>query len=140
MKPRLSLSLIIVVLSSTLIACTPWPEEGRGGFAERRPISSSSSTNLSPASFSPASSELSNLADRLQSAIERGARNSYAAQTAEAELQLTRAQRTWDAGFVEDYIKDYQVLVVLVQDVEAHVSGSNRQSRKRAKQGNTLSD
>jgi outer membrane murein-binding lipoprotein Lpp len=120
MRSKLSIFLLFAALSCAA-GCTPWPQEGGGGFAERHPIASSAT----------ASSELRSLADRLQSAIERGARQSYAAQTAEAELQLVRAQRTWDAGFVEDYIKDYQVLVVLVQDVEAHISGSNRSSRKR---------
>jgi hypothetical protein len=122
MKMQLKFAFLIPCIGLTsLTSCTPWPQEGGGGFAERHPIASSAT----------ASSELTSLADRLQFAIERGARQSYAAQTAEAELQLVRAQRTWDAGFVEDYIKDYQVLVVLVQDVEAHISGSNRSSRKR---------
>ncbi len=96
---------IAIFLCSFNAACTPWPIEGTGGFAERH-------SSVSP--------ELSNLADRLNYAIRRGARTSYAAQTAEAELQLIRAQRTWDAGFIEDYSKNYQLLEVLVRDVEAH--------------------
>lgn len=107
---------IAIFVCSLNAACTPWPIEGTGGFAERH-------SSISP--------ELSNLADRLNYAIERGARTYYAAQTAEAELQLTRAQRTWDAGFVEDYSKNYQLLEVLVRDVEAHTGISAKVSRKR---------
>ena len=115
---------ITAVLAFGLLnaGCTPWPIEGTGGFAERH-----SSTSPLP------SPELTNLSDRLNSAIKRGARTSYAAQTAEAELQLTRAQRTWDAGFIEDYIKDYQLLDVLVQDIESHIGASNKASRKRVR-------
>ncbi len=108
--------LAIGVLLLTVSACTPWPDEGSGGIAERRPVESS---------------ELSALADRLQATIERGSRNSYAAQTAEAELQLVRARRTWAAGFVEDYTTDYQVLEVLIRDIEAHVGASSTRRRKR---------
>jgi hypothetical protein len=123
MRSKLGILVICAGLSATA-SCTPWPDEGGGGFAERRP------------SQSP---ELLGLAHRLQNSIERGARHSYAAQTAEAELQLTRAQRTWSAGFVEDYIKDYQVLDVLVQDVEAHIGVSSRYQKKRGR-GSELSE
>ena len=110
----------ILALSVMNTACTPWPIEGTGGFAERH-----SSSSPVP------SQELIDLADRLNYAIERGARTSYAAQTAEAELQLTRAQRTWDAGFVADYARNYQLLDVLIKDVEAHISVSPKGLRKR---------
>ena len=86
--------------------CTAWPDEGTGGIAERKPTD-----NV----------EIARLESRLQDAIARGARNAYAAQTAEAELQLIRVRRTWTAGFQEDYITNFEVLEVLVTDIEAHV-------------------
>ncbi len=112
---KLITPIIFSALCTMNAACTPWPIEGTGGFAERR-------SSVSP--------ELSDLANRLKYAIEQGARTSYAAQTAEAELQLTRAQRTWDAGFIEDYTKNYQILEVLVRDIESHGT-STQGPRKR---------
>ena len=100
---RLGLAGLIVLLAA---GCTPWPDEGTGGIAERRPTE-----NV----------EITRLEMRLEDAIARGARNSYAAQTAEAELQLIRVRRTWTAGFTEDYITNYEVLQALVTDIEAHV-------------------
>ncbi len=92
-------------------ACTPWPNEGGGGISERRAVESP---------------ELSALADRLQNAIELGAHTSYAAQTAEAQMQLTRVRRLWEAGFIADYTIEYQKLDVLVQDIEAHITSRKR--------------
>ena len=93
--------------------CTPWPDEGTGGIAERRPSDND---------------ELESLELRLQDAIARGSRHSYAAQTAEAELQLIRTRRTWSAGFSEDYVRNYETLNVLVTDIERHVRGAAQRS------------
>jgi len=87
-------------------ACTPWPDEGTGGLAERR---------------APDNPDIARLESRLEDAIARGARHAYAAQTAEAELQLVRVRRTWSAGFAEDYLTNYELLDVLVTDIEAHL-------------------
>lgn len=103
---RLALIVALLSTAATLGGCTPWPDEGTGGIAERRPSENE---------------ELLRLERRLQDAIARGSRHSYAAQTAEAELQLIRTRRTWSAGFAEDYVTNYEVLDVLVRDIEAHV-------------------
>ena len=94
------------LLALLAAGCTPWPDEGTGGIAERKPTE-----NV----------EIARLELRLQDAIARGARHSYAAQTAEAELQLIRVRRTWSAGFSEDYITNYELLDVLVTDIEGHL-------------------
>ena len=100
---------LMLLLSAALAGaggCTPWPDAGTGGIAERRPSEND---------------ELLLLERRLADAIARGSRHAYAAQTAEAELQLIRTRRTWSAGFAEDYVTNYEVLDVLVRDIEAHV-------------------
>lgn len=97
---------LLCVTGALAAGCTPWPDEGTGGIAERR---------------EPDNVEIARLEARLQDAIARGARHSYAAQTAEAELQLIRVRRTWTAGFNEDYITNFEVLDTLVTDIEAHV-------------------
>ncbi|MBY0610789.1 MAG: hypothetical protein K2P80_01265 [Beijerinckiaceae bacterium] len=103
---RLALPAALGAALCGAVGCTPWPDEGTGGIAERRPAEND---------------ELQRLERRLEDAIARGSRHSYAAQTAEAELQLIRTRRTWSAGFAEDYVTNYEVLDVLVRDIEAHV-------------------
>lgn len=103
---RLVRAAALAVSCLASAACTPWPDEGTGGLAERR---------------APENPEIARLEARLQDAIARGARHAYAAQTAEAELQLVRVRRTWSAGFAEDFLTDYELLDVLVADIEAHL-------------------
>ena len=65
----------------------PWPDEGRGGLAERRP-----STDA----------RIDNLSDQLVVLISRNARYYAAAETADAERLLIQIRRQSEGGFPED--------------------------------------
>ena len=112
--------LLLSGMCACASGCTSWPEEGGGGIAERRPAE-----NV----------ELTALEIRLQDAIARGSRHAYAAQTAEAELQLIRTRRTWTAGFTDDYLTNFATLDVLVRDIEAHVRHRPQQRASGRKAG-----
>ena len=122
MRGRHPLSRVFALAMMAMIGsgCTPWPDEGTGGIAERRPTEND---------------ELASLEIRLDDVIARGSRHAYAAQTAEAELQLIRTRRTWSAGFVEDYVRNYEVLNVLVTDIERHVRSLPDRSALTRKRG-----
>lgn len=108
---------VILLVTGMIGGCTPWPDEGGGGIAERRPSDNS---------------ELAELELRLQDVIARGSRQHYAAQTAEAEIQLVRTRRTYSAGFAADYAANYQLLSLQVRDIEAHIPHSSGQRRKKS--------
>ena len=95
--------------------CTAWPDEGTGGLAERRPS---------------ADPVLAEMEARLDGVIARGARSKAAALTDEAEVQLIRARRSFEAGFVVDSARDAARLDRLLAAIESRVGAGSVLSRK----------
>ncbi|OYX89808.1 MAG: hypothetical protein B7X99_01680 [Rhizobiales bacterium 17-65-6] len=87
-----STPLFIVLLALTLAGCesssfVPWPPQGSGGLAERRP-----STDA----------RIDALQQRLFRQGERNARYYAAAEFQDAELMMIRVRRLSEGGFPED--------------------------------------
>ena len=93
-------------LMLALAACQSWPEDGRGGYAERRPI---------------ADPRLAELAQRFAHQREKGADRFAAGAVHEAQLLFIRAQRNHVAGFEDDVSRDLEGLRALLATIDRHL-------------------
>lgn len=90
--PRRATPLLLLAAGLALAGCeastfTPWPENGTGGLAERRP-----STDV----------RIDQLSDELITLIARNARYYAAAETDDAEKLLIKIRRQSEGAFGED--------------------------------------
>jgi hypothetical protein len=99
---------LLLALTGALPACTIWPEEGRGGFAERRMI---------------ADPVLQALVDRFEHQRQRGAERFAAGLADEAKTAFVRAQRNHSAGILDDFALDLAHLQRLLDRIELHIPG-----------------
>jgi hypothetical protein len=100
--------LLFLPLIGLLPACANWPEEGRGGFAERRAIADPS---------------LQALADRYERQRQRGSERLAAGLADEAKTAFVRAQRNHNAGILDDFAVDLAHLQMLLDRIERQISG-----------------
>ena len=101
--------LLFLPLLAALTACTSWPQEGRGGFAERRAI---------------ADPALQSLAFRFETQRRRGADRFAAGLVDEAITAFVRAQRNEMAGIHDDFAVDLAHLQSLLDRIERHIPGN----------------
>ena len=80
-------AVLAFLVITGLQACTPWPGPATGGFAERHP------TDWPP---------LIALEHRYNGAVQAGAERWTAGPIVDARLLLTRAQREYEGGLIED--------------------------------------
>lgn len=114
-----ALQFLILPAALLLAGCessnfVPWPPEGTGGYAERRP-----STDA----------RIDALQQRLFRLAERNARYYAAAEFQDAELTLIRVRRLSEGGFPEDCeieIARLKVLMDRIARVLAAKSGSGK--------------
>ncbi len=100
--------LLVLPLLGPLPACTNWPEEGRGGLAERRVI-------VDPV--------LQSLVDRFEGQRRRGAERFAAGLTDETKTLFVRAQRNHIAGIEDDFALDLAHLQTLLDRIERQIPG-----------------
>lgn len=89
-------------------ACSSWPDEGRGGLAERRAV---------------ADPTLQALVDRFERQRQRGADRLAAGLVDETKTMLVRAQRNAAAGIADDFAVDLDYLKTLLDQIERHIPG-----------------
>jgi hypothetical protein len=99
---------LLLALTGALPACATWPEEGKGGFAERRAV---------------ADPVLESLADRFEYQRQRGAERFAAGLADEAKTAFVRAQRNHSAGILDDFAVDLANLQMLLDRIERHIPG-----------------
>ena len=100
--------LLLLPFLCALPACTSWPEEGRGGWAERRLITDP---------------RLDALAARFHHQRARGADRFAAGTSDEAKTLFVRAQRNHAAGFCDDLTVDLAALHSLLDTIERQIAG-----------------
>ena len=106
--------LAMFVATAGLEACTPWPGPATGGLAERR------QTDWRP---------LLNLEARYNAVQLAGADRFAAGAMVEARLLLTRAQREYEGGLLEDSnltLTQAERLIALIEDDMSHKRASLR--------------
>jgi hypothetical protein len=99
---------LLLALIALLPACTTWPEDGRGGFAERRPV---------------ADPALQALVERFENQRHRGAERFAAGLADEAKTLLVRAQRNHHAAIFDDFAVDLAHLQMLLDRIERQIAG-----------------
>lgn len=80
-------AVLAMLMLPALAGCTPWPEYGTGGLAERQPTESAAVVLLD---------------NRYQALVAAGALRLAAGRMTEANLMLVRARREFAAGLFED--------------------------------------
>lgn len=90
----------------TLGGCTSWPENGRGGLAERRVI---------------AEPRLENLARRFEGQRLRGAELHAAGLSSEARTLFVRAQRNHSAEIYDDFELDLLYIARLLDAIDKYL-------------------
>ncbi|OYU47116.1 MAG: hypothetical protein CFE31_18345 [Rhizobiales bacterium PAR1] len=88
-------------------ACTAWPEDGRGGFAERRAIEEP---------------RLKALAQRFETQRTRGAETYAAGLTHEVGTWFVRAQRNHAAGIYDDVEVDLGAITRLLDAIDKRLA------------------
>lgn len=99
---------LLLALAGALSACTTWPEDGKGGFAERRAVEDP---------------VLQALVDRFENQRQRGAERFAAGLADEAKTAFVRAQRNHSAGILDDFTVDLAHLQMLLDRIEPHIPG-----------------
>lgn len=113
-NPLLLAALGLALAGCTNASFTPWPPEGTGGMAERRP-----STDA----------RIDALQQRLFRLAERNARYYAAAAFQDAELTMIQVRRLSEGGFPEDAEIEIAKLKVQLNKVERELAESTS-SRK----------
>ena len=99
-------SSVLIAFMLGLSACTSWPDDGTGGFAERRAI---------------ADPALEQLAHRFARQRSNGADQFAAGATDEAKTLFVRAQRHHAAGLYDDACLDLNRLSSLLDSIDHQI-------------------
>lgn len=108
---RLSPVLISALLAVHVSACTPWPEYGTGGMAERHPT---------------VSYAIMALEDRCDALSRAGAEQAVPGRMEEARLLLRRARREIAGDLLEDSDRTLGQAEMLITAIERYVRADRR--------------
>lgn len=100
--------VLLLAMLGTLPHCSTWPDEGRGGFAERRAITDP---------------RLQALSVRFERQRAQGAERFAAGLADEAKTVFVRAQRNHSADILDDFALDLTHIQTLLDRIDQHIPG-----------------